>query len=136
MQEIIEAQMRKNAGQDRSSEQTNTAWKMAVLEIIREVAKTHRFFIVDEVRELANERGLGNPEKYGAWGSLFRQAAREKVIKKTNRFKISKIKTNNMGVRQVWRSLIFEHPSQESLEPSEGIGGNAMDLVKDADQIH
>jgi hypothetical protein len=125
--DIIEAERRKNEAQDRCLEQTNTDWKAKALQVLKAVAETHKFFIVDQVREMADKMAIGKPEKHGVWGSLFREAARQKIIKKTNRFRVSQLKSNNMGVRQLWRSLVLksdptQDDGQEFLNSCTGVG--------------
>jgi hypothetical protein len=107
MIDIIKAQSRKNAAQDSSLDREHEEWKSKAIQLIIEVATRERFFIVDSVRQLAIESGVGEPAHYGVWGAIFREAARRKIIEKTYRYKPSRWKMNNMGLRNVWKSLLI-----------------------------
>jgi hypothetical protein len=104
--DTIDAELRKDEGQSQALENEKDEWKQAALNVIRDVARRERFFIVDSVRQLAKEKNIGEPRNHAVWGAVFRQAAREKIIKKTHRYRASSLKANNMGLRNVWRSLL------------------------------
>ena len=98
---------RKRAGQRRALDTAGAEWLAAALEALRQVALREKLFIVDAVRKAAKERGVGEPKCFQAWGGLFHLAAKEKLIRKTYRYRLSKLPTNNSGVRTLWMSLLI-----------------------------
>lgn len=130
-----EAEHRKNEAQDSSYNKESSEWKESAIQLIINVARREEYFIVDSVREMAIKTGVGEPEHYGVWGAMFREAARRKIIQKTNIYKPSSWKKNNMGLRNIWKSLIFEKPMDNSNNYPQPEQAMALEVAKAISEI-
>lgn len=84
----------------------NEPWKIAVLETIRQVARSNSLFVADDVwDELSTEQ---QTRDLRALGPVMLNAKRQGWIEKTDDYKLSKLATSHRHPRPVWRSLIFE----------------------------
>jgi hypothetical protein len=85
-----------------------TKWESAAMELLKQVARTNPYFTADDVRELADsQQGFAKPYTHSAWGVLFRAAAKQKLIKKTRRYKPSTRQSGYVRIINIWESLLI-----------------------------
>lgn len=86
------------------AEHANPDWIDYAHHVIRQVALTHRTFIVDAIWDA----GLGKPPEARIIGNVLVWARREGLIEATNEFIPSAQTGCHRVPRRVWHSLIFE----------------------------
>lgn len=83
---------------------SDSAWKHAAMEAVRQVCMTHEWFTTDEVWAVLDRQGWDRPATPATMGPIMRWAATNGLVENTNTFRESKQITNHRKVT-VWRSL-------------------------------
>ena len=73
-------------GTKRVLENEPEPWKDRAQEVILSTAYRHEFFNADDVKDRANDMGLGEPHHPNAWGAAFRVALLAGVMERTGRY--------------------------------------------------
>ena len=62
------------------ADRVNSDWSSRAMECLREYARSHAYFMVEEVRLLAHSSGLPKPPDPRAWGAVVTKAAKAGII--------------------------------------------------------
>lgn len=94
-----EAETRKR----RVTERPLDSWQSLALAVVEEYAKTHEYFLAEDVREYGQHL-LPEPPEPRAWGAVLKAAVRRGIIMADG---TAKARTSNNSPKTRWRSLKF-----------------------------
>lgn len=96
---FAQAATRRDRGIDRAGRR-DSAWTDWAAEIIRQHARNHETFLIEDVHEYAIQCGLPAPVDGRAWGAATRLAAKRGYIVKAG---YAPAKSSNLSPKVLWR---------------------------------
>tara|TARA_S200002703_G_scaffold158798_1_gene170155 strand:+ start:10222 stop:10536 length:315 start_codon:yes stop_codon:yes gene_type:complete len=89
-------------GQEQVMDNQAAEWRADVAKVIGSLAASGREFTNDDVRELANLTGVGQPTHPNAWGASISAARKRNEIELVG-YRTSTQTSRHAGVNRVWR---------------------------------
>jgi len=84
--------------------QHHSAWQEEIMRLIIRIP-IGTLFNSDDIRIKAHQNQSANPAHPNAWGCVFRQARKDKLIEKTGRYAPSQVPSSNMRAIAEWRRI-------------------------------
>lgn len=97
------ARSRRDSGMQRAAEHAGREWQDRAVALVRWYAGFHPTFLTEQVRSMAELRGLKSPDDARAWGAVMMRAAREKIVRQDG---YAPANSSNGSPKRRWASLV------------------------------